>query len=74
MSRRSVFNWAHWGLGSVTEVMAVAAMFLGMSQSSLPLPQPWVTSVLIGYVAWLASFRILFLIHKHLPTRTRRNT
>uniref|UniRef100_A0A3Q3XRL5 Cytochrome b561 domain-containing protein n=1 Tax=Mola mola TaxID=94237 RepID=A0A3Q3XRL5_MOLML len=44
---------------------AVAAMFLGMRQSSLFLPQPWTTYVLIVYVIWLASFRILFLIHKH---------
>uniref|UniRef100_A0A8C3A9G5 Ferric-chelate reductase 1a n=1 Tax=Cyclopterus lumpus TaxID=8103 RepID=A0A8C3A9G5_CYCLU len=58
LSRRYIFNWAHWGIGSVTEIMAVAAMFLGIRQSSLPLPQPWATHVLIGYVTWLASFRI----------------
>ncbi|XP_068456856.1 putative ferric-chelate reductase 1 [Clinocottus analis] len=69
-SRRYIFNWAHWGVGSVTEIMAVAAMFLGMRQSSLPLPQPWATHVLIGYVTWLASFRMLLLIHKHLYTKT----
>ncbi|XP_051267523.1 putative ferric-chelate reductase 1 isoform X2 [Dicentrarchus labrax] len=64
--RRYVFNWAHWGVGSLTEIMAVAAMFLGMRQSSLLLPQPWATHVLIGYVMWLASFRIFLLMHKHL--------
>lgn len=63
--RRYIFNWAHGGLGFVTEVMAVAAMFLGTRQSSLLLPQPLATHVLIGYVTWLASFRILLLIHKH---------
>ncbi|XP_042354229.1 LOW QUALITY PROTEIN: putative ferric-chelate reductase 1 [Plectropomus leopardus] len=63
--RRFIFNWGHWGVGSVTEIMAVAAMFLGTRQSSLPLPQPWATHVLIGYVAWLASFRVLLLMHKH---------
>lgn len=46
-------------------VTAVAAIFLGTKQSSLLLPQPWSTHVLIGYVAWLASLRILLLIHKH---------
>lgn len=46
-------------------VNAVAAIFLGTKQSSLLLPQPWSTHVLIGYVAWLASLRILLLIHKH---------
>ncbi|XP_044074561.1 putative ferric-chelate reductase 1 isoform X2 [Siniperca chuatsi] len=64
--RRYIFNWAHWGIGSVTEIMAVAAMFLGMLQSSLLLPQPWATHVLIGYVTWLASLRFLLLMHKHL--------
>ncbi|XP_071348486.1 putative ferric-chelate reductase 1 [Trachinotus anak] len=63
--RRYIFNWGHWGVGSVTEIMAVVAMFLGMRQSSLLLPQPWATHVLIGYVVWLASFRLLLLIHKH---------
>ncbi|XP_029309279.1 putative ferric-chelate reductase 1 [Cottoperca gobio] len=64
--RRYIFNWGHWGLGSVTEILAVAAMFLGIRQSSLLLPQPWATHVLIGYVTWLASFRFLLLMHKHL--------
>ncbi|XP_027132307.1 putative ferric-chelate reductase 1 [Larimichthys crocea] len=63
--RRFIFNWAHWGLGSLTEIMAVAAMFLGMRQSSLLLPQPWATYVLIGYVTWLASFRFLLLMDKY---------
>ncbi|KAK5859411.1 hypothetical protein PBY51_020966 [Eleginops maclovinus] len=63
--RRYIFNWGHWGVGTVTEVLAVAAMFLGMRQSSLLLPQPWATHVLIGYVVWLASFRFLLLMHKH---------
>lgn len=44
---------------------AVATMFLGIPQSSLLLPQPWTTHVLIGYVAWLATFRVLLLLHKH---------
>lgn len=45
--------------------LAVAALFLGIQQPSLLLPQPWTTHVLIGYVAWLASFRLLLLLHKH---------
>ncbi|KAM4623659.1 putative ferric-chelate reductase 1 [Polymixia lowei] len=63
--RRYIFNWAHWGLGSVTEIMAVAAMFLGMRQSSLLLPLPSAMFVLIGYVGWLAFFRLLLSLHKH---------
>ncbi|KAM9349345.1 putative ferric-chelate reductase 1 [Symphorus nematophorus] len=67
--RRFIFNWAHWGVGSVTEIMAVAAMFLGTHQSSLLLPQPWATHILLGYVTWLASFRFLLLMHKHIYTK-----
>ncbi|XP_078028999.1 putative ferric-chelate reductase 1 isoform X1 [Epinephelus lanceolatus] len=67
--RRSIFNWGHWGVGSVTEIMAVAAMFLGIRQSSILLPQPWATHVLIGYVAWLASFRVFLLMYTHLYTK-----
>ncbi|KAM3604238.1 uncharacterized protein V6R79_008306 [Siganus canaliculatus] len=63
--RRFLFNWAHWGVGYTAEILAVAAMFLGTGQSTLLLPQPWATHVLIGYVAWLASFRILLLAHKY---------
>uniref|UniRef100_H2STP3 Ferric-chelate reductase 1a n=1 Tax=Takifugu rubripes TaxID=31033 RepID=H2STP3_TAKRU len=59
--RRFFFNWAHAGVGYVAEILAVAAMFLGIRHSSLLLPQPWTTHVLIGYVAWLATFRLSIL-------------
>ncbi|XP_072296615.1 ferric-chelate reductase 1-like [Eucyclogobius newberryi] len=63
--RRSVFTWLHWGVGSLTEGVAVAAMFLGVGQSSLPLPSSLATHILIGYVSWMMAFRLLLLIHKH---------
>ncbi|XP_028283839.1 putative ferric-chelate reductase 1 [Parambassis ranga] len=63
--RRYIFNWAHWGVGSVTEILSVAAMFLGIRQSTLLLPFPWATHVLIGYVTWVALLRLLLLMHKH---------
>uniref|UniRef100_A0A3B4TFR5 Putative ferric-chelate reductase 1 n=1 Tax=Seriola dumerili TaxID=41447 RepID=A0A3B4TFR5_SERDU len=72
--RRFIFNWAHWGLGYVIESVAVAAMFLGTSQSSLLLPQPWATHVLIAYVTWVASFRLLLLIHKRFYLKKCRET
>ncbi|KAM4728032.1 putative ferric-chelate reductase 1 [Anableps anableps] len=68
-NRRFIFNWLHWGVGSVTEILAVAAMFIGIRQSSLPLPLPWATHVLIGYVTWMGSFRLLLLINKYLNVR-----
>lgn len=64
-NRRWIFNWLHWGGGSLTEAMAVAAMFLGVGQSSLPLPTSFATHILIGYVSWLMAFRLLLFIHKH---------
>uniref|UniRef100_A0A3Q3GSV8 Ferric chelate reductase 1 n=1 Tax=Labrus bergylta TaxID=56723 RepID=A0A3Q3GSV8_9LABR len=71
--RRYIFNWAHFGFGTATEIMAVIAMSTGMRQSSLLLPQPWATHVLIGYVTWLVSFRTGFLIHMHC-TCTLKNS
>uniref|UniRef100_A0A3Q1HH92 Ferric-chelate reductase 1a n=1 Tax=Anabas testudineus TaxID=64144 RepID=A0A3Q1HH92_ANATE len=63
--RRYLFNWVHWAVGSVTELMAVAAMFLGIRQSSLLLPSPWSSHVLIGYITWLALIRLILLVQKH---------
>ncbi|XP_056149823.1 putative ferric-chelate reductase 1 [Lampris incognitus] len=62
--RRYIFNWAHWGVGSVVEIMAVVSMFLGMRQSSLLLPLPKAMFVLIGYVGGLALFRLILSLHK----------
>lgn len=53
-------------------VATVVAMFLGTQQSSLLLPQAWATHVLIGYVTWLVSFRLLLLIHKHYYKKKRK--
>lgn len=52
--------------------LAVAAMFLGIQQSSLLLPLPWSTHVLVAYVAWLATFRLLLLLHKHFYAKIRK--
>ncbi|KAJ0012079.1 hypothetical protein NQD34_013054 [Periophthalmus magnuspinnatus] len=62
---RYIFNWLHWGVGTLTEVMAVATMFLGVGQSSLPLPSSLATHILIGYASWWMGFRLLLFIHKH---------
>lgn len=50
-------------------VSTVAAMFLGMHQSTLLLPSPWAMHVLIGYVTWLVLFRLLLLIQKYLSIK-----
>ncbi|XP_060899792.1 putative ferric-chelate reductase 1 [Labrus mixtus] len=71
--RRYIFNWAHFGFGTATEIMAVIAMSTGMRQSSLLLPQPWATHVLIGYVTWLVSFRTGFLIHMHCTCTLKKS-
>lgn len=63
--RRFIFNWLHWGIGTITESMAVVAMFLGVGQSSLPLPSSLASHILIGYVSWLVAFRLLLFIHKY---------
>uniref|UniRef100_A0AAQ5Y5H7 Ferric-chelate reductase 1a n=1 Tax=Amphiprion ocellaris TaxID=80972 RepID=A0AAQ5Y5H7_AMPOC len=57
-NRRFIFNWTHSSIGIFTEILAVATMLLGVGQTSLPLPSPWATSVLIGYVVWVASLKV----------------
>ncbi|XP_034559367.1 putative ferric-chelate reductase 1 [Notolabrus celidotus] len=70
--RRYIFKWVHLGLGTVAEALAVVAIFLGMRQSSLLLPQA-ASSVLFAYSMWLVCNRSLFLSLKYLQlTNSRR--
>ncbi|XP_020323351.2 putative ferric-chelate reductase 1 [Oncorhynchus kisutch] len=70
-SRRWVFNWLHWGAGTVAEIMAVAAMFLGMGQQSVLLPHSWRLVVLAGFLAWVVLLRVLLGLHKKGYIKTR---
>ncbi|KAM8930952.1 putative ferric-chelate reductase 1 [Pelodytes ibericus] len=61
--RRSIFNWTHWGFGTIARIIAVAAMFLGMDIQALDLPDPWDTYTMIGFVLWHVFVDLLLEIH-----------
>ncbi|XP_074118874.1 ferric-chelate reductase 1 isoform X2 [Sminthopsis crassicaudata] len=67
--RRQIFNWTHWGTGTATRILAVAAIFLGMDLPGLNLPSPVKTYAMIGFVAWHVGTEILLEIHAYLLTR-----
>ncbi|KAM4641176.1 putative ferric-chelate reductase 1 isoform 1-T3 [Discoglossus pictus] len=61
--RRTLFNWTHWGSGTIARIIAVAAMFLGMDLPALDLPDPWDTYIMIGFVLWHVFVDILLEVH-----------
>ncbi|XP_073427484.1 putative ferric-chelate reductase 1 [Dendrobates tinctorius] len=61
--RRPLFNWAHWGTGTIARIIAVAAIFLGMDLQALDLPDPWDTYTMVGFVLWHVSVDILLEVH-----------
>ncbi|XP_043941548.1 putative ferric-chelate reductase 1 isoform X2 [Protopterus annectens] len=70
--RRSIFNWAHWGTGTVARVTAVAAMFLGMNVQTLDLPNPWDTYMMVGLVLWHVLVDIILEVHNYFMTRKEK--
>ncbi|XP_048832550.1 putative ferric-chelate reductase 1 isoform X1 [Brienomyrus brachyistius] len=61
--RRWMFNWLHLSVGTVAEVIAVLAMFLGIRQQALRLPEPGSTTVLAGSIVWGVAARLLLEFH-----------
>ncbi|XP_030626013.1 putative ferric-chelate reductase 1 [Chanos chanos] len=51
-SRRYIFNWLHFGVGSAAHLIAVVAIFLGIHQQALCLPAPWSTWIVACFVVW----------------------
>ncbi|CAK6439144.1 unnamed protein product [Pipistrellus nathusii] len=67
--RRQLFNWTHWGLGTVARIVAVAAMFLGTDLPALALPGPWKTYTMLGFVAWHVGTEVLLEVHSYRLSR-----
>lgn len=59
----------HFGTGTVAQVVAVIAIFLGINQQALSLPAPWSTGVLGFIVVWfvLANLVLEVLRRGFLP-------
>ncbi|XP_072254258.1 putative ferric-chelate reductase 1 [Pyxicephalus adspersus] len=67
--RRPLFNWTHWGGGTVARIIAVAAIFLGMDLQALDLPDPWDTYTMVGFVLWHVCIDILLELHSFCHLR-----
>uniref|UniRef100_H0X586 Ferric-chelate reductase 1 n=1 Tax=Otolemur garnettii TaxID=30611 RepID=H0X586_OTOGA len=68
-SRRQVFNWTHWSMGTAARIIAVTVMFLGMDLPGLNLPHPRKTYAMIGFVAWHVGTEIILEIHAYQLSR-----
>ncbi|XP_078575179.1 putative ferric-chelate reductase 1 isoform X2 [Branchiostoma floridae x Branchiostoma japonicum] len=60
--KRFIFNWAHWGVGTVARILGVVAIFLGMDLAALDLP-PAATFIMVGWVIWHALAEIVLEVH-----------
>uniref|UniRef100_A0A673MT76 Putative ferric-chelate reductase 1 n=1 Tax=Sinocyclocheilus rhinocerous TaxID=307959 RepID=A0A673MT76_9TELE len=63
-SRRYIFNWMHFGTGTVAQVVAVVTIFLGIHQQALSLPAPWSTGVLAFIVVWFVLADLVLEVHR----------
>ncbi|XP_075038411.1 putative ferric-chelate reductase 1 [Mixophyes fleayi] len=61
--RRPLFNWTHWGSGTIARIVAVVAIFLGMDLQALDLPDPWDTYTMVGFILWHVCIDILLEVH-----------
>ncbi|XP_044157505.1 putative ferric-chelate reductase 1 [Bufo gargarizans] len=69
--RRPLFNWAHWGTGSIARTVAVVAIFLGMDLQALDLPDPWDSYTMVGFVLWHVCIDILLEVHDFCQLKGR---
>ncbi|KAI5618142.1 putative ferric-chelate reductase 1 [Silurus asotus] len=63
-SRRYIFYWAHLGAGTIAQVLAVVAIFLGIHQQALLLPAPWTTGLLAACVVWFVLADLALEVHR----------
>ncbi|XP_073720343.1 putative ferric-chelate reductase 1 [Misgurnus anguillicaudatus] len=68
-SRRYIFNWMHFGTGTIAQIVAVIAIFLGIHQQALLLPAPWSTGILGSMVIWFVLADLVLEVHRrgYLP-------
>lgn len=63
-SRRYIFNWMHFGIGTVAQIVAVITVFLGIHQQALHLPAPWSTGLLGSIVVWFVLADVVLEVHR----------
>ncbi|XP_074478068.1 putative ferric-chelate reductase 1 isoform X1 [Sebastes fasciatus] len=68
--RRIIFNWMHFGTGTVGQILAVVCVFLGAAQQALLLPSPRAAAALTGWLLWIVLANLLLLVHSYRLRRT----
>ncbi|XP_006882499.1 PREDICTED: ferric-chelate reductase 1 [Elephantulus edwardii] len=68
-SRRYLFNWTHWSMGTTARIIAVAAMFLGMDLPGLNLPGPRKTYAMIAFLVWHIATEVILEVHSYRLTQ-----
>ncbi|XP_054478623.1 putative ferric-chelate reductase 1 isoform X2 [Anoplopoma fimbria] len=63
--RRTIFNWMHFGTGTVCQILAVVCVFLGAAQQALLLSSPWSAAMLTGWLLWILLANLLLLMHSY---------
>ncbi|XP_067939149.1 putative ferric-chelate reductase 1 [Watersipora subatra] len=74
-SKRPIFNWAHWGIGTATHIFAIVAIFLGMLLQSSAVPE-WITYVMMAFCLFHVCIEIILEIHQcsmHAENRARQD-
>lgn len=59
----------HFGTGTIAQIVAVIAIFLGIHQQALLLPAPWSTGILGSMVIWFVLADLVLEVHRrgYLP-------
>ena len=67
---RPVFNAAHWGVGNVALLFAVAAIFLGGSLNALPImPTGSYVTIVFAFCAVHVAAHLALMVNRHFEAR-----
>ncbi|XP_061094222.1 putative ferric-chelate reductase 1 isoform X2 [Conger conger] len=72
-ARRYIFNWMHYCAGTIAQIIAVVAIFLGIHQQALHLPGPWSTGILAGFVVWGVVAELILEFHSRCSFKCERS-
>jgi hypothetical protein len=65
-SKRYIFNWAHWGVGTLTYIAAIVNIFLGFAlPSSTDMVPSWMRWLLVGFVVLHVIIELLLEFCKY---------
>ena len=69
-SKRPIFNWAHWGVGTAAHILAITNIFLGMNLPSGKAFTPSIAMwIMVGFVVVHAIVEIVLEVEKCKKSR-----